>query len=331
MRAAIHAGNRRVQIVDLPTPTIGPGQVLLRVMASGLCGSELGSFRGPTARQGPAGHELAGVVAEVADGSRLRVGDRVAVQVILGCGRCLHCLRGDATLCRQRQGQGRSEAELAALPDFCCLPLPEDVSFDVGVLLAGDTLGVANKLLNRMAISGADTVAVFGAGPIGLGVTAVACFLGAHVLVVEPHAYRRKLAEDLGAAASVDPAAGDPQARLRDLTGGDGPSVAVVCVGREDALNAALEVVAGGGRVGLVGEMPQATLNPSETLIRKSLTLYGSWYTNWVEYYELVQRYRQGLDAALLITHTFPLAQAEEAYRVFESGRSGKVMLHPQE
>jgi threonine dehydrogenase-like Zn-dependent dehydrogenase len=320
-----------MRVVDLPTPTIGPGKVLLRVMASGLCGSELGGFRGPSARQAPAGHELAGVVADAPPGSRLRVGDRVAVQVIQGCGECLECRRGNATLCRHWKGMGGSEAEYAAMPEFCCLPLPDDVSFDVGVLLAGDTLGVANKLLNRMQINGADTIAIFGAGPIGLGMTAVAAFLGGRCIVVEPQAYRRQLAEKLGAKASVDPTACNPAERLRELTGGEGPRVAIVCVGREDVLNAALEVAAGGGKIGLVGEMPKATINPSETLIRKSLTLYASWYTNWVEYFELLKRYRHGLRADEITTHTFPLAKAEEAYRLFDSGQSGKVMLHPAE
>ena len=100
MRAALYAGNRRIRIADLPEPEIGPGQVLLRVMASGLCGSELGGFRGPNPRERPAGHEMAGVVAATGDGSRLSVGDRVAVQVIEGCGECLDCRRGNATLCR---------------------------------------------------------------------------------------------------------------------------------------------------------------------------------------------------------------------------------------
>ena len=331
MKAALYAGQRRIRIADLPTPTRGEDEVLVQVMASGLCGSELSGFRGERPRERPAGHELAGIVAETGQRSRLAVGDRVAVQVVRGCGKCLACLRGNSTLCRERSGVGGSEAEYMAVPEFCCLPLPDDVSFDVGVLLAGDAFGVANKLLNRMAINGADTVAIFGAGPIGLGVTAVAAFLGGRCIAVEPHEFRRRLAEELGARTSIDPTACDVAARLRELTGGSGPSVAVVCVGKEDVLNAALAVAAGGGRVGLVGEMPQATIRPSETLIRNSLTLYGSWYTNWVEYYELLERFRQGLPADKLITHTFGLGQAEEAYRLFESGQSGKVMLRPAE
>jgi threonine dehydrogenase-like Zn-dependent dehydrogenase len=331
MKAALHAGNRRIRIADLPRPTREPGQVLLRVMASGLCGSERGGWRGAAGRQEPAGHEMAGEVVEADPASRFHEGDRIAVQVIAGCGECLHCLRGNATLCSQRQGHGGSEAELIAVPEFCCLPLPDDVSFDLGVLLAGDTLGVANKLLNRMAPSGEHAVAIFGAGPIGLGMTAVARFLGARCLVVEPHEYRRKLAETLGAEATINPEDCDPVEALRELTDGAGPSMAVVCVGREDVLNAALDAAAGGGAVGLVGEMPQATIRPSDTLIRKSLTLYGSWYTNWVEYYQLLERHRQGLAVEPILTHTFPLAEAEEAYRLFESGQSGKVMLHPND
>ena len=332
MKAALYAGNRTIRIAELPRPTPEPGHVLRRVMASGLCGSELPGFRGQAARDAPAGHEMAGVVAEAADGSRLCVGDRVAVQVIHGCGKCLHCLRGNATLCRERKGAGGSEAELVAVPEFCCLPLPDDMGFDAGVLLAGDALGVASKLLNRMGINGADTVAIYGAGPIGLGMTAVAAFLGGRCIAIEPHAYRRRLAEQLGAAASLDPTADDADATLRALAGGDGPSVAIVCVGHTDApLNAALRAVAGGGKVGVVGEMPSATIPISDTLIRKSLTLYGSWYTNWIEYYELLDRYRQGLPADKIITHTFPLDQAQQAYELFDSGQSGKVLLHPNE
>ena len=331
MKAALYGGNRTIRIVDLPRPEPAAGQVLLEVRASGLCGSELGGYRGPKARERPAGHEMAGVVAEAPDGARLAVGDRVAVQVIEGCGTCLHCRRGNATLCRQWKATSGSEAELIAVPEFCCLPLPDDVSFDLGVLLAGDALGVANKLLNRMGISGADTVAVFGAGPIGIGMTAVAAFLGGGCIAVEPHAYRRDLAQQLGAVGAIDPTNGDVDERLRLLTDGAGPSVAVVCVGIEDVLNQALAVVAGGGRVGLVGEMRQATIRPGDTLIRKSLTLYGSWYTNWVEYFELLERHRAGLPADKIITHTFPLEAADEAYRLFDSGQSGKVLLHPAE
>ena len=331
MKAALYAGNRTVRIADVPRPEPEPGQVLLRVMASGLCGSELGGYRGPNPRERPAGHEMAGVVAETAAGSRLKAGDRVAVQVIRGCGECLHCRRGNATLCSQWQATSGSEAEFIAVPEFCCLPLPDEVSFDLGVLLAGDALGVANKLLNRMGINGADTVAIFGAGPIGLGMTAVAAFLGGRCIAIEPHEYRRDLAQELGAVGAIDPANGDVEERLRLLTDGAGPSVAIVCVGIEAVLNQALAVAAGGGKVGLVGEMGQATIRPGETLIRKSLTLYGSWYTNWVEYFELLERTRAGLPAEAIITHTFPLDQAEEAYRVFDSGQSGKVMLHPAE
>ncbi|MFC1806675.1 zinc-binding dehydrogenase [Planctomycetota bacterium] len=331
MRAALYGGDRTIRIAELPKPEVGPGQVLLQVMASGLCGSELSGFRGPKAREKPAGHEMAGVVAEAPDGSRLTVGDRVAVQVIEGCGTCLHCRRGNATLCRHWKGTGGSEAELIAVPEFCCLSLPDDVSFDMGVLLAGDALGVANKILNRMGINGADTVAIFGAGPIGLGMTAVAAYLGGRCIAVEPHEYRRNLAQELGAVAAIDPTDGGVEERLRELTGGDGPTVAVVCVGIEDVFNQALAVVAGGGRVGLVGEMGEATIRPSDTLIRKSLTLYGSWYTNWLEYFELLDRYRAGLPADAIVTHTFPLDQAEAAYRLFDSGQSGKVMLHPAE
>ncbi|MFP4057818.1 MAG: zinc-dependent alcohol dehydrogenase [Candidatus Brocadiia bacterium] len=329
MKAAVHAGNRRIELVELPRPEPGPGEVLLQVMASGLCGSELGGFRGPKARSGPAGHEMAGVVAEAGPGTRLQPGQRVGVQSIRGCGACLHCLRGDATLCPRRRGVGGSEAEFVAVPEFCCLPLPDDVGFDAAVLLAGDTLGVANKLLNRMGLCGADRVGIFGAGPIGLGMTAVAAFLGARCIVVEPHAYRRRLAATLGAVDAIDPREGEVVEALRERTGGAGPSAAIVCVGLGDVLRTALEAVAGGGKVGLVGECAQATIRPSETLIRKSLTLYGSWYTNWVEYFELLERRRQGLAVEPIVTHAFPLDQAEEAYRLFDSGETGKVMLHP--
>ena len=329
MKAALYAGNRQIRIVDLPKPAIEPGQVLMKVMSSALCGSELGGFRGANARETPAGHEMAGVVAEVGEGVRLEVGDRVAVQVLAGCGECLACRRGNATLCPKLKVVTGSEAEFIAVPEFCCLALPDDVSFDVGVLLAGDAMGVASKLLNRMDISGADNVAIFGCGPIGLGMTAIASFLGGRCIAVEPQEYRRTLAQELGAKASIDPTACDVADRLRELTHGAGPSVTIVCVGNEAVLNTALDVAAGGGKVGLVGEISEAHIRPGSTLVRKSLTLYGSWYTNWIEYFELLKRRRQGLPVDTLITHTFPLAEAQQAYDIFDSGQSGKVMLHP--
>ncbi len=327
MKAALYAGNGMIAVRDVPTPEPGPGEVLVRIRSSALCGSELHAYRAGRSGQVAAGHEGVGEVVATRDGSGLRAGQHVAIQVLSGCGNCEYCLGGNPEHCAQSHFHEGTHAEYMAVPAACCRPLPEDIPFDQGVLLGGDAMGTPHRAIRRLGVSATDTVAVVGCGPVGLGAVVLLHFLGARIIAVESVAYRRELACRLGAEVALDPTAEDPLARIRDLTGGRGVQVALDCSGVAATTTMALESAGVYGRVALIGEKPEAAIRPSPQFIRKELTVIGSWYFTGPEYFQILELYRRGLRVADLISHHFPLAEANQAFATFASGQSGKVIL----
>ena len=327
MKAAFYAGHDRIELRDVPTPTPGPDEVLLRMRGSVICGSELHDYHGEHAGGGIAGHEGVGQVVSAPTTSSLAEGQLVAVQVLSGCGNCEHCLAGDPEHCSNSRFHGGTHAEYMAVPTMCCRPVPDDIPVEIAVLLGGDAIGTPYHALSRLGVNAADTAAVFGCGPIGLGCIAVLRFFGVRILAVEPVAYRRELAVQLGAEIALDPGAEDAVARIRELTGGRGASVALDCSPEAETVTLALESAAIHGRVALIGEKPVATIRPSPQFIRKELTVYGSWYFTGPDYFRILDLYRRGLDLTGLITHRFLLEEADRAFAVFASKQSGKVLL----
>ncbi len=328
MLGAVFAGNSKVQVKDFPDPSPQPGQAVVRMTVSAICGSELHSYRSPNGSRGSIpGHEMAGEVVAVNGTRHISEGDRVVLQIMIGCGRCFYCSRGDFEHCKDMGYLIGGHAELIAAPEMCCLPLPDDVNWERGVLLGGDTIGTTYRTLRRLRVSAFDTVAVLGCGPIGLGMLAVLRYLGAQAIAADVSGYRRDLARRLGAWQVVDPEAGDTTAAILDLTGGAGVDVALDCSPTQATLTAALNCVRKFGRVGLVGEKGEAVIHPSDQFIRKEIEAVGSWYYNASDYSEILELYRRGLEVDDLVTHRFPLAEADEAFATFASGQSGKVLL----
>ena len=167
-------GKTIVRVVDRPEPVPRPGEVVIETAVSAICGSELHSYRTDGQQQGNSGHEAVGTVVRIGeDVSDLKVGDRVGACAIAGCGDCSYCAKGQYTWCPDRRFYGGMHAERFLASANACYPLPDDVSWEAGVLLTGDGLGVpyhtARKLARKAAPPEVETVAVFGVGPIGLG------------------------------------------------------------------------------------------------------------------------------------------------------------------
>ncbi len=327
MKAALFTGQARVEVCQVPQPEPGPGEVLLRVRASALCGSELHAYRGQGSGGNIPGHEMAGEVVALNDVRGIAIGDRMAVQIMSGCERCVHCLAGDPEHCNERHLHTGGHAEYVALPAGCCLPIPPEITWAEGVLLGGDTIGTPYHAQRRLDLSPADRVAVFGCGPVGLGAVTLLHFFGVQIFAVEPIAYRRQLARRLGADVGIDPTAEDAVTRIKELTGGRGVEVALDCSGVAATTGMALDSAAVHGRVALIGEKGEATIHPSPQFIRKELTAIGSWYFTGADYFRILDLYRRGLDVSGLITHRFPLEEADQAFATFSSGQSGKVLI----
>ena len=326
MKSLHFVGNSKVELVDVPEPTPTPDQVVIDIKVSALCGSEMGVFRSPGGRDGSPGHEFAGEIVDTNGHSELRLGDRVGAHVIVGCGTCAHCRAGNEIFCPNMLPSGYAHAERIAVSARHCLPIPDGMDWDTGVLMAGDAMGVAYHLSRRVGVQAHETVAVFGCGPVGLGIVALWSFLGARVIGVDMSAYRRKLAQKLGAWKTLN-ADGKTVERLRKLTGGAGPDTCLECTGKPAAVAMAFEAARRGGKIGVAGEQPEATFSPSRDLIHKELNVYGAWYFRVSEFPRMLELWRRGLRPRKVVTHRFPLEEGQKGYDLMARQECGKVLL----
>jgi threonine dehydrogenase-like Zn-dependent dehydrogenase len=343
MKGVVFLGNRKLELRDFPDPTPGPGEVVLAIKASGMCGSDLHPYRavgnaaaalGLGGSGGPVigGHEPCGVVAARGPGvaeEDAPLGRRVMNHHYKGCGRCKHCRVGWSQLCRSgivvygMTGHG-AHAPYMKVPAGTLVPLPDTLSFEEGAAISCGT-GTAYGALKRLDVSGRDTLAVFGQGPVGLSATILGSAMGARVIAVDIARERLTLAREFGADAVVNAKETDPVAALHELTRGEGVEAAMDCTGNPDARVAAVRSAATWGRVCFVGEGNTTTFDISQDMIRKQLTLHASWTFSTVGQEECA-RFIAGRKIRLerLLTHRFKLEQADEAYRLFDTQTTGK-------
>jgi len=335
MRGARMIDAHKVETRDYPDPQPRGEEVVIRLEAAAICGSDLHAlYEKPGEKNWIPGHEGAGVVVAVDQPRLLKVGDRVCTGGGYTCGVCYMCRGGYGIYCRDsRGGYGFGldgvHAEYARICERTLLKLPDWMTFEQGCLVL-DPVGTPYHAHKRIGTNATHAVGIFGLGPMGLGTLCVARHLGARVIGVEPVAYRRELAKRLGAETVLDPADGHVVERLRDLTGGAGLDRVFECSGDGEALHFALDAVRPFGHVAIIGENNHAVIRPSDHFLRKEITLSGSTCFPLGEYDELVRAYQTGLRSAEMITHRFTIDDAPEAYRLFATRQTGKVIFVPQ-
>ena len=345
MRGAVFLGNRKIEIRNFPDPTPGPGEVVIEMKASGMCGSDLKFYRSPPGAAqaalglggaaGPfiAGHEPCGVVAARGAGVPEReapIGQRVMDHHYSGCGVCKHCRVGWSQLCRAGNvvygvTANGGHAEYLKVPARTLVPLPEELSFVEGAAVSCGT-GTAYGALRRMQLAGGSTLAVFGQGPVGLSATLLGAKMGARVIAVETNPERLALAKQFGAEVAVH--ADDSEKALKDLTRGEGVDLALDCTGIAAARLAAVRSAKTWGTVCFVGEGGDVTLDVSRDLLRKQLTLIGSWTFSAMGQAECARFVADnGIELEKIFSHRWKLEQADEAYRTFDSQSTGKGVI----
>jgi threonine dehydrogenase-like Zn-dependent dehydrogenase len=344
MRGAVFLGDRKVELRSFPDPTPGPGEVVIEMKASGMCGSDLKFYRSPpgaaqaalglggNAEPFIAGHEPCGVVVARGPGVSEReapTGQRVMDHHYAGCGVCPHCRVGWSQLCRAGitvygvTAHG-GHAEYLKVPVRTIVELPEELSFAEGAAVACGT-GTAFGALRRMHLAGGDTLAVFGQGPVGLSATLLGRAMGARVIAVETGAERLKLAQEFGADAAIDSSKEDPVQALKDLTHGAGVDLAIDCTGAAMARRAAVRCVKTWGTACYVGEGGDVTLDVSPDLLRRQVTLIGSWTFSAMGMLECARFIAANkIELEKIFSHRWKLEQAAEAYRSFDSQTTGK-------
>ena len=334
MRGMVFLGHRRVAIRDFPTPEPGPGEAVVAIRAAGLCGSDLSLYRGGREASWVGGHEPCGEVAALGPGvASPAIGTRVIVYHYAGCGTCRYCRSGWEQLCARGGhrvygfGSDGGNADALVIPARALVPLPDELSFEEGAAIACGT-GTAYGALVRLGVSGRDTLAVYGQGPVGLSATLLGKAMGARVIAIDLAPARLALARELGADEVVDASDTDPVAAVRDLTHGEGADATIDCTGSAPARAQAVRSARVFGRACFVGEGGTVALNPSPDIIHRQLTLHGSWTFSTVLLEEcarfIVDR---RVPLGRLITGRFPLEAADEAFRQFEAGAPGKFVL----
>jgi threonine dehydrogenase-like Zn-dependent dehydrogenase len=341
MQGVYLPGGRAVTIAELPVPDPGPGQVLVRMRASTICGSDIRAIyrehlgRGPEAYQDVvAGHEPCGDIVAVGTGTRtFGVGDRVLLYHIAGCGLCDDCRAGYMISCtspyRAAYGWQRDggHADFVLADESTCIGLPPELSYIDGACVAC-SFGTAYEGLCRLDVSGRDRVAVTGLGPVGLAAGLLARALGATTVVgSDVTEARRTLALEIGAVTQAFSADAAVDAIL-DLTDGNGCEATIDCSGNRAGRSSALRVTRRRGRCAFVGEGGAIEIDVSPQLIHPGITLHGSWVTSIGRMAELVDRLvRWDLHPERTVTHRFPLADAAGAYAVADAAESGKVAI----
>ncbi len=332
---ALHLlGNGKSEVRETEIPALHGNEVLVKIYASAICGSEKPAYFMNQSIDMLSGHEAVGVVEDPGQSKILQKGDRVGLYALYGCGECHYCKLGVTQFCRNIQGVANSgHAQYTACRDTNCVKIDHDLPFDSAVLIYGDTLGVAYRAMLGSDVRKGATAYVIGAGPIGLGIMAYLQYNGVRIIAADISKYRRELAQtNIGADIILDPSRDDIQRIVLEETDGIGPEYIFECSGHPDAELSALSLVRCFGTVCFAGENYKSlTIVPSEHIIHKEIKLTGAFYYAPSDIGGILADYHNGLEADRLVTHKVPMRQAAEAFALFMNGKTGKVILHPWE
>ena len=342
MKALLLTTYKNLELADLPVPTPAPDEVLIRVAACGICGSDVHGYDGGSGRRIPPivmGHEAAGIISAVGSSVKnFAPGDRVTFDSTVYCGACPNCLRGDVNLCDNRQVLGVScgdyrragaFAEFVAVPARILYPLPENLPFAEAAML--EAIAVAIHAVNLANLQPTDTALVIGAGTIGIltlqAVRAAGC---AKVLVTDVDQDRLNLAKQLGASETLL-SNETLLSQILQLTSNQGVDVSLECVGRKETVAAAIDATRKGGAVVLVGNIAANVNLPLQKVVTRQIRLQGSCASSG-EYPRAIELLASGaIKVKPLITAIVPLEEGASWFERLHNREANllKVVLTP--
>jgi L-iditol 2-dehydrogenase len=340
-------GPHDLRVREVELPRLRPDQILVRLKACGICGSDVECFEGKSKEGrydlGPytPGHEWAGEIVEVGSGVRdLKPGHKVAADCVMQCFVCRNCKEGlMPSACLNFREVGFRPDSPGGMGEYLVIEepylhrFPDSWDFEEGAWVETFSIGYFGLWGNGGYVDASDDVAILGAGPVGLSALMVAKTAGARTIVLEPLAFRRELALKYGADAAVDPTTPDLKTEVNSLSGGRGPSVVVEASGNDRAIASIFDIAGHSARVRLIGHSVGRKL-PLEIglTIWKTLSVTGSGGTrNFAQRtIRFMDRIRDRFDLKGLITHRFPFEAIDEAFEVAAKEKSGalKVMLN---
>lgn len=343
MKALLYTEPYTLEHTDVPDPTIDDDDVLIRVKACGICGSDVQGYTGKTGRRLPPlimGHEAAGVVEKAGSNvTDLEVGDRVCFDSTIYCNTCPACQQGLFNRCLHRQVLGVSVpefkrngalAEFVAVPHWIVAKLPDEMSFVQAALLEPASIGT--HAANRMPIAQGDTAVVIGAGTIGLFILQATRLRGARrVIACDLNDFRLDLARQVGADVCINPQNEPLKEAIDELTGGQGAEITFEAVGFAQTFGQAISITKTGGSVVAVGNLARETEFNLQELVSRELTFTGS-YASSGEFRTCIDLIASGrIDVDPLVSEVLPLRDGPSAFKRLLDGKENllKIVLEP--
>jgi L-iditol 2-dehydrogenase len=339
MKVAMYYSNRDVRLEEMEKPSIGRGEILLKVIASGICGSDIMEWYRIKKAPLVLGHEVAGDIEEVGEGvTGFKAGDRVTVTHHVPCGECRYCRDGNETMCetlRTTKFYPGGFAEYLRVPEINVrkgtLKLPDNVSYSDGTFV--EPLGCIVRSHRKADIKGTHAVLVLGSGLSGLLHIKLAKSLGCRVAATDISESRRQAAEKAGADLVLDAKDDVPQ-KFKEFNGGRLADRVIVCAGAMPAFRQALESVDRGGSILFFAPLgPEEKLPiPVEHLWKNGISIVTSYAADRRDLEEALQLVADGKVAVNdMVTHELPIEKAGEGFRLFAEGESIKVIIKPHQ
>ena len=344
MKALLLTAPSHLEFTYFPEPVPGADEVLLRVKACGICGSDIHGWDGSTGRRRPPlimGHEASGEIAATGPGvTRWKKGDRVTFDSTIFCGECAYCRAGQVNLCDNRRVVGVSPpeyrqhgafAEYVALPTRILYAVPDQLTYAQAAMI--EPVSIAIHAVQRVKIAPTDTAVVVGSGMIGLFVIQALRWAGAsRIIAVDLEDNRLALARELGATDTINSGAGDPVAEIMRLTGGRGADLAFEVVGISPTLNLALAALRRGGSAVLVGNLSAKTDFPMQAVVTRELSVLGTC-SSAGEYPVCLDLIARGvIRVEPMISAVAPLTEGVDWFKRLsakDGGKYMKVILQP--
>ena len=345
MKAAFLTGIKQIEIREIKKPIPQKGEVLIKLSSVGICGSDVHYYR--TGKIGSQvvkypfiiGHECSGVIDDKAEGvTNVNIGQRVAIEPAVSCSICDFCLEGRPNICPQVKFLGTPATstspaiegayrEYITIPEYNAIPISDNISFDEAALT--EVMAIAVHSMDLVKIKSGETVAIFGSGPIGLGILIVAKLSGAStIFATDLVKDRLEMAKKLGADYAINPIKGNPIDVIKKLTDGRGVDITFEAAGEQETIEHSLEAVKIGGRVAIIGIPEADKIYYSPEIRRKEPIIYHVRRSNQAnkDVERSISLIEKGiLKVKPLATHRFSLEEIKDAFNMVDGYKNGVI------
>ena len=322
---------------EIQIPELGEDEVLIKVKAVGICGTDIPIFKGLREVNYPLipGHEFSGIVVKKGNKvKKFHVGDKVIPGLVVWCGECVYCRQGLESLCDNIWEIGIHKdgafAEYVKVPEKVLHKLPESLDFDDGALI--DPIASAYRPIKKAMINSTDIVVIFGSGPIGLYALQIALQEGAKQVIVVGGSDDRKLklAKRLGAYSTINTKKDDPNKIIKEITNGKMADVVIEATGVPSIINTCFECLKKNGRLSLAGIFHQKALIDLAPIVRKEFNIFGSICYTWLDFQDSIELVSSGrIKTKAIISHRFELEDIGQALDLINQKKAIKIILYP--